>query len=251
MLARKNYMNNKIFNHLIEKLRNTFNLSRWNEIKSGIDGHTVIKSLPWTPKRLERFTDELVKTFDVEIDLSGTILDLTADIDTKYAARFWGGGVWQPRTDIYQYTGWGIVDEINKRNPRSVLDVGCGYNPFKPRIPNLVGIDKFNNSADYMVDILEYNVEPNTYDAVIVFGSINFGDYGDVSARFRKVFELTAPGGKIYVRANPGNTHKNGPWIDIFPWDFEAAHRIAKEHAIKLVTFKKDNGNRLYFVYEK
>ena len=244
-------MNTKIFNHLIEKLHNTFNLSKWDDIRSGIDANTVILGLPWTPKRLERFTDDLANLFDVEIDLSGTVAVVTADIDDKYAARFWGGGVWQPRTDVYQYTGWNIVDEINKGNPRAVLDVGCGYNQFKPRIKNLVGIDKFNNSADYMVDILEYNVDSETYDAVIVFGSINFGDYDDVSARFRKVFELTAPGGKIYVRANPGQSHKNGSWIQIFSWDFEAAHRIAKENAVTLVTFKKDNGDRLYFEYQK
>ena len=137
-------MNTKIFNHLIEKLHNTFNLSRWDDIRSGIDANTVILGLPWTPKRLERFTDDLANLFDVEIDLSGTVAVVTADIDDKYAARFWGGGVWQPRTDVYQYTGWNIVDEINKGNPRAVLDVGCGYNQFKPRIKNLVGIDKFN-----------------------------------------------------------------------------------------------------------
>ena len=251
MLAWKNYMNTKIFNHLSKKLDDFFNLSKWDSLRAGIAADTVILDLPWTPKRLERFTQDLACTFDVEVDLRGTLANVTADIDDKYAARFWGGGVWQPRTDVYQYTGWGIVAEINKRDPKAVLDVGCGYNQFKPRIKNLVGIDKFNNSADYMVDILEYNVEPETYDAVIVFGSINFGDYSDVSARFRKVFELTAPGGKIYVRANPGQTHKNGTWIEIFPWDFEAAHRIAKEHAVTLVTFKKDNGDRLYFEYQK
>jgi SAM-dependent methyltransferase len=169
----------------------------------------------------------------------------------KYSARFWGQGVWQPRTDVYQYTGWNIVDEINKREPRKVLDVGCGYNQFKPRIPNLIGIDKFNNSADYMVDILDFNVEPESFDAVIVFGSINFGDWDDMSIRYKKVFELLAPGGRVYVRANPGHSHKNGPWIDIFPWSFEHAHNIAKENNVELVQFKQDNGERLFFMFEK
>jgi len=244
-------MNTKIFNHLVEKLHVSFNLSRWDVVRRSIAADTVILALPWTPKRLERFKDDLTKTFDIDVDLSGTLADVALDIDNKYAARFWGGGVWQPRTDVYQYTGWNIVDEINKRNPKAVLDVGCGYNQFKPRIKNLVGIDKFNNSADYMVDILEYTVEPNSYDAVIVFGSINFGDYQDMSIRYKKVFELLAPGGRIYVRANPGHTHKNGPWIDIFPWSFEYAHKIARENQAELVTFKQDNGERLYWVYEK
>jgi SAM-dependent methyltransferase len=247
----KNNMNRKIFNHLLEKLRDTFNLPRWNEIRGQIDANTKVLELPWTPKRLEKFRGHITATFDIEADLRGTLAEITTDIDEQYSARFWGGGVWQPRTDVYQYSGWNVVDEINKRQPRAVLDVGCGYNQFKPRIPNLIGIDKYNNCADYMVDILEYNVEPETYDAVIVFGSINFGEYVDVSTRFQKVFELTAPGGRIYVRANPGHVHPNGQWVDIFPWDFESAHRVAKENLAHLITFKKDNGQRLYFCFEK
>lgn len=244
-------MNTKILKYLTENLKNTFNLERWKEIQSSIDSDTAIMSLPWTPKRLDKFRQDIVDTFDVEVDIDTTVFDLSERIDELYSARFWGGGIWQPRTDVYQYSGWNIVDDINKQNPRAVLDVGCGYNQFKPRIKNLVGIDKFNNSADYMVDILEYTVDPNTYDAVIVFGSINFGTYEDVAARFKKVFELTAPGGKIYVRANPGYSHKNGPWIEIFPWSFDSVYKIAKENAVNLVTFKKDNGDRLFFVYEK
>lgn len=244
-------MNRKIASYLLKKLQDSFKLDRWTKIRDGISVDTVVSDLPWTPKRYEKFREDLVQTFDVDPRLEGTVRDVINDIDTQYSFRFWGGGVWQPRTDIYQYSGWNIVDEINKRDPRAVLDVGCGYNQFKPRIKNLVGIDKFNNSADYMVDILEYNVEPGTYDAVIVFGSINFGDYEDVSTRFAKVFELTAPGGCIYVRANPGHGHKNGPWIDIYEWDFESAHRIARENNVELVTFKIDNGDRLFFAFEK
>jgi SAM-dependent methyltransferase len=244
-------VNIKILNYLLENLRNAFKLERWNEIREQISGNTIVTLLPWTPKRLEKFKQDIANTFDIEPNVEGSVLDVMNDIDNKYATRFWGGGVWQPRTDVYQYTGWNVVDDINKRNPRAVLDVGCGYNQFKPRIPNLIGIDKFNNSADYMVDILDYHVKPETYDAVIVFGSINFGEYADVSARFKKVFELTAPGGRVYVRANPGISHKNGPWIQIYPWDFESVHRIAEENNVQLVTFKQDNGDRLFFMYEK
>lgn len=244
-------MNTKILAYILKTLDNAFNLDRWANIRSELNKDTDIRALPWTPKRFEKFEHELRTTFDVDAVIEGSVSDLVEDIDIKYATRFWGGGVWQPKTDIYQYTGWGLVDEINKRNPKKVLDVGCGYNQFKPRIPNLIGIDKFNNSADYMVDILEYNVAPNTYDAVMVLGSINFGEYADVAERFQKVVEITAPGGRIYVRANPGETHKNGAWIQIFPWDFEAAHRVANECGVELVTFKKDNGNRLFFLLEK
>ncbi len=243
-------MNTKILSFVLKKLHDSFKLPKYSSID--YEANTVIYDLPWTPARFEKFQITLANEFGLSsINYSGTVRDLVNDIDEKYNQHFWGQGIWQPRTDQYQYTGWGLVDEIMKHSPKAVLDVGCGYNQFKPRIPNLVGIDKYNNSADFMVDILEYNVEPNSYDAVIVLGSINFGSYQDVSKKFKKVFELTAPNGRVYVRANPGETHKNGTYIDVYPWDFDSVYRITKEHNVKLITLKKDNGNRLYFVFEK
>lgn len=244
-------MNNKIFNFLLKNLEETFNLPKYAEIRNSFNTKTMISELPWTPARFEKFKDKVATTFDVDnINYDGSIIDLTNDIDTKYSARFWGG-IWQPRTEVYQYTGWGIVDRINKANPRAVLDVGCGFNQFKARIPNLIGIDAYNNNADYMVDILDYNVPNESYDHIIVFGSINFGDFDDINKRFKKVIDLCMSGGTIYVRANPGHVHKNGPWIEIYPWDFDTAYKIAQIHNCELSSFKKDNGDRLYFELKK
>ena len=111
-------MNSKIFRHVIGKLHEAFSLARWEAVRQNLGHDTALHDLPWTPKRQERFIEDLAATFDVEIRLQGNVMDLVNAIDTGYASRFWGGGVWQPRTDTYQYTGWGIVDEINKRNPR-------------------------------------------------------------------------------------------------------------------------------------
>lgn len=243
-------MNHKIFNQIQENLKQSFNLPKYKDVQASINPNTIITSLPWTPKKQEKFIESLNKIFDVEIDINMSLLNLTNSIDIKYSARFWGE-IWQPRTDVFQYTGWNIVERINKANPKAVLDVGCGFNQFKARIPNLIGIDAFNNSADFMVDILDYNVPNESYDHVIVFGSINFGDFNDINDRFKKVIDLTMPGGTIYVRANPGEVHKNGTWIDIYPWDFETAFKIANLHNCKLESFKKDNGNRLYFELKK
>ena len=243
-------MNQKIYQYVWEKLSESFKLEKYNDIRSSIRADTVLDQLPWTPKRWENFKNQISDHFDLSINYTGTLSEIIEDIDEKYKQRFWGEGVWQPRTNQFQYTGWQIAEEINKQNPVAVLDVGCGYNQFKSQIPNLIGIDKYNNNADYMVGILEYNVSEK-YDAIIAFGSINFGTYQDISEQFAKVFELLAPGGRVYVRANPGITHKNGPYIDIFGYNFEIANQIATENNAKMITFKKDNGDRLYFVYER
>ena len=48
-----------------------------------------------------------------------------------------------------------------------LLDVGCGDHPFKGRINNLVGIDPYNDCADYMVDILDYKVPAGSHDYIV------------------------------------------------------------------------------------
>jgi SAM-dependent methyltransferase len=149
------------------------------------------------------------------------------------------------------------VDEINSHDPKAVLDVGCGYNQFKGKINNLVGIDPFNTNADYMVDILEYNVD-DRYDAIIVFGSINFNEYEDIDMRVAQVVRLLADGGRIYFRANPGIQHDitqgaayHGPWVDVFAWSFEYAKHFAEKYGLELEAFKKDSNTRLFFVMKK
>jgi hypothetical protein len=172
------------------------------------------------------------------------------DLDQRYLTRFFGE-IWKPRTNDYSYTGWSLVDEINKQNPRSVLDVGCGYHPFKSRIPNLVGIDPFNNCADYMVDILEYKVKPGSHDHIIALGSINFNSKEDIEQRFSHCVDLLESNGRLYMRVNPGIAHKTGPYVDIFPWNFEVVKEFEEKYNLRLETFKKDANDRLYFVYQK
>ena len=55
---------------------------------------------------------------------------------------------WQPITKKYKYSGLSIIDEVNSLNPLKVLDLGCGYNEFKGKINNLIGVDPYNERAD-------------------------------------------------------------------------------------------------------
>ena len=157
----------------------------------------------------------------------------------------------QPRTGDYKHTGWELADEINGLNPERVLDVGCGYHPFKGRIQNLIGIDPYNNCADYEVDILNYKVRPESHDVIIALGSINFNSRDEIEKRFGHCVDLLKTGGRFYLRANPGITHKTGPYVEIFPWSFEIANEFAEQYNLHLDTFKRDANDRLYFVYTK
>ena len=238
-------MNTKIFNLLTKKLNDTFNLPKYDNIS--IDADTVVQDLPWTPARYRKFKDAVEAELSLPCDYVGTIRDITHDLSERYINRFFSE-IWKPRTGDYDYTGWELADEINKQNPRSVLDVGCGYHPFKGRINNLLGIDPYNNCADYMVDILDY---VGRHDVIIALGSINFNSRDEIESRFKRCVDILDAGGRFYLRANPGVTHKTGPYVDIFPWTFEVVKEFAEKYNLRLLEFKKDANDRLYFVYEK
>ena len=244
-------MNTKIFKLMIENLEESLNLPKYDQIRKGLNESTIVQDLPWTPARFTKFEQKVMDELRFDsVDLKGTVEEVVNRLDRRYLNRFFGE-IWKPTTEIYQYSGWALVDEINKQDPKAVLDFGCGYNPFKGRIKNLVGIDPYNNCADYMVDILEFKVEPETFDHIIVFGSLNFNSREDIDERFARLVSVLMPGGKMYFRANPGITWPNGPYVDIFPWSFEIAYELAQRHGLELETFKKDTNDRLYFVYKK
>jgi len=244
------YMNTKIFNLILENLEESFKLPKYDTVRVTFNKNTIVNKLPWTPARFRKFKDKINETLDLEHDFVGTIENIVNELDIKYSNRFFGE-IWKPHTDDYSYTGWKLVEEVNNLKPSKVLDVGCGYNQFKERIPNLIGIDPYNNCADYQVDIFEFVDTPESYDVIIALGSINFNSFEDIDARIHKCVNLLKTNGKMFFRVNPGIVHKNGPWVDIFPWTFEIIQQFAKTYNLTLETFKKDANNRLYFVYKK
>jgi len=240
-------MNTKIFILLQKNLQLAFNLPKYANISITVD--TIVQDLPWTPARYRKFKDAVEAELSLPCDYVGTVRGIVEDLGERYILRFFSE-IWKPRTGDYEHTGWELAEEINKLNPERVLDVGCGYHPFKGRIHNLVGIDPYNNCADYEVDILEYRVK-HQYDVIMALGSINFNSQDEIEARFGHCVNLLKQGGKFFLRANPGITHKTGPYVEIFPWTFEVVNDFAEKYNLRLETFKKDANDRLYFVYQK
>jgi SAM-dependent methyltransferase len=243
-------MNTKIFALITKNLQEAFSLPKYNAVRTAIGPSTVVDQLPWTPSRYRKFKDAIEAELSLPCDYVGTVQSIVDNLSKRYIHRFFAE-IWKPRTNEYEYTGWQLVEEINKLNPESVLDVGCGYHPFKGRIQNIVGIDPYNNLADYEVDILDYKVKPASHDVIIALGSINFNSRDEIEQRFAHCVSLLKTGGKFYLRANPGVVHKAGPYVDIFPWTFEVVNEFAEKYNLHLDTFKRDANERLYFVYTR
>ena len=101
-----------------------------------------------------------------------------------------------------------------------VLDVGCGVNPFKTVIANLVGIDPAFGQADYQTSIEDFVTEQR-FDVAFCLGSINFGTEENIRNQIKCVVNLLNPNARIYWRVNPGlKDHGNEECklIDFFPW---------------------------------
>ena len=44
---------------------------------------------------------------------------------------------WKPDWNKFTHSGWQLVDKINALKPESVLDIGCGFNDLKNKVPGL------------------------------------------------------------------------------------------------------------------
>jgi len=202
---------------------------------------------------ISRVTSEYVKeTFDVTCDQKfSTIEDYVYYIDNQCLNTYFSK-IWQPDMKKWKYSGLKLVDEVNALNPRSVLDVGCGYNEFRGKIHNLTGIDPYNDRADHKISIMDF--QPNQrFDVILCLGSINFGSRDKISAEIAKTVLLLEDGGTIFCRVNPGVNHDRpeARWIEFFAWNVPFIIELAERFNLKVLDIRDDANQRKYFVYRK
>ena len=189
--------------------------------------------------------------FDVELatGVFNSVYELTEEIDRLTLAKYFGE-VWQPETKKFKYSGLKVIEEVNALKPRAVLDIGCGYNEFKGKIPNLVGIDPYNDAADHKVGLLEYNSDTK-FDIAIALGSINFGSTDKIFAELEKAVSLCAPGAVMFFRVNPGHQHDKpeARWITFYPWNSNFIINCADHFNVDVLDLRNDSNNRMYFVW--
>ena len=197
-------------------------------------------------------------TFGVSINPTNLyhkdITDLASIIDHAVLENYFSK-VWQPHTKKYKYSGLSIIDEVNKLQPKNVLDLGCGYNEFKGKINNLIGVDPYNDKADIKSSIIDY-ISKELFDITICLGSINFGSVDKVYSELEHAVKLTAPNGLLYFRANPGTQHTapEAKWIEFFSWNSQFIINSASTLNCSIVDLRQEDGergSRYYFVLRK
>lgn len=139
-----------------------------------------------------------------------------------------------------------LIPFLKSKNPNLVLDIGCGTNPYKEHVPNVIGIDIGNyKEADINLSIEEvYDLnifQDGCADIVLALGSINFGDYEDVKRQLEICINLCKPGGHLILRARL-NDHtelmrKKG--FVQFGWQVEDVFRFTELFKSKVEIFKE------------
>jgi hypothetical protein len=193
----------------------------------------------------------IMETFGVEVDRCETIEQYVEAIDDaclhKYFSKYW-----QNDMKKWKYSGVQLIDEVNSLKPRAELDVGCGYNEFKGRIDNLVGIDPYNNKADLQISTLEYKTAEK-YDVILCLGSVNFGARDKIVAEVGRCVNLLADNGTMFFRVNPGVQHDKpeADWIEFFAWNVPFIIELSEIYNLKILDIRDDTNQRKYFVYRK
>ena len=206
-----------------------------------------------TNNDVSKVTSQLIKdTFDVEVDKSfDNLVDYTNEIDIKCLHKYFAYH-WNHDMKKWKHSGLALIDQINDMKPRAVLDVGCGYNEFKGKIHNLIGIDPYNNRADHEIDLMDYR--PNTkFDIILALGSINFGGRNKIIAEVSKCVNMLENGGMMFFRVNPGVQHEKpeAKWIEFYAWNVPFIIELAEMFNLKVLDIRDDSSKRKYFVYRK
>ena len=202
---------------------------------------------------ISRITANYIKeTFDINCNKKFTSMEEYVQYIDDQCLNAYFSKIWQPDMKKWKYSGLKLVDEVNALNPRSVLDVGCGYNEFKGKIRNLTGIDPYNDRADYKVSIMDFRSNEK-FDVILCLGSVNFGSQDKITAEIAKTVHLLEEGGTIFFRVNPGVSHdtKESRWIEFFAWNVPFIIELAEKFNLKVLDIRDDANQRKYFVYRK
>ena len=210
------------------------------------------KLLAHSENNLDKITQPyILETFGVQVQRCDTIEEYVEAIDDaclhKYFSKYW-----QNDMKKWKYSGVQLIDEVNGLKPRAVLDVGCGYNEFKGKIDNLIGIDPYNDLADFQVGTLEYKTDQK-FDVILCLGSVNFGSRSKIIDEVAKCVKLLSDGGTMFFRVNPGVQHDRpeADWIEFYAWNVPFIIELAEIFNLRVLEIRDDTNQRKYFVYKK
>ena len=102
-----------------------------------------------------------------------------------------------------------LVQFVNSLDPQLVIDAGCGLNPLKGKIQNLVGFDPVaNDDVDIVATIETAEFDAESADVVLALGSINYHDEDVIVNQINIVTQWLKPNGLLIMKGNPQHSPK-------------------------------------------
>lgn len=186
---------------------------------------------------------------------------LSQEKRNNYFKNYWIGNT--QSFSEWDLTGYQLADKVDPNE--WVLDVGCGSNPFKGRLKNLVGIDPSSKEADVSSTIEDF-VSNQKFDVAFVLGSINFGSEDYIRSQIGSIVSHLQESSRIYWRCNPGNAREHmilrmsvprdfASDDEIqnfyFPWSRDYHYMFAKEFGYTVSEICWEANNRIYACWSK
>lgn len=150
----------------------------------------------------------------------------------------------------YQFSGYSLAEQVQPGE--HVIDVGCGINPFKGLIPNLIGIDPAFPEADFQLSLEEFVKQGvvQRFNVAFCLGSINFGTKEDIEHEIDLLTKIMrTKNTRIYWRSNPGRKdHGNTECEEIpfYDWSFDEHVRLSQKFGYTIGRMEWDSNNRIY-----
>ena len=157
---------------------------------------------------------------------------------------------WKPSVDAYQHSSYNTIAAQIKPH-EWLLDVGCGHNPFKTLVKNVVGVDPAMSAADTVCTIEDFQPE-KLFDVATCLGSINFGTESVISAQIDKVVSCLKPRARIFWRLNPGrrdHASEKCQGIPFYPWSHRLLQSYAEKHDFHQTNERTETNNKVVRLY--
>lgn len=101
------------------------------------------------------------------------------------------------------------IDFLLETNPQTVYDLGCGCNPFKPYVNNLIGVGAEDpGSSTYFADMYGYvddqyvKDHQDYFEAVFSICALHFRPLTDFAAVITDFYSMIRPGGRGFLTFN-------------------------------------------------
>lgn len=182
--------------------------------------------------------------------------DINSLITDMYYSKYW-----KDNSMSFERSGAHFHTEVNQLRPESVLDIGCGNNHFKDSIYDLVGIDPFNDKADFKKSLYQYHDENKgkKFDVVLVLDSMNVGRKPTILQHFQMIDDMTKAGGYQFWRVSPQPEESEEfplvSLLDFFPWDEKFIRELAECYGYEVKELCEETNSkgekRLFFCFYK